>query len=431
MGQPNTADDTDIIFTPRLWALVAAMGILIGLAAAALMALLRAVQHFLWQYHAGPFFIGVSHTSALHRILTMAGTGVFGGIAVWLIQRSSNWRSVDVNRSIWRGTGALPFLRTALSAAVSMTLVGAGESLGREQSVKQAGALVCSKLADFARLPHRQRRVLTAIGSATGMGAVYNMPLGGALFGLEVLLGKISLRLALPAIAMGAIATLTSWAFLPQHPTYHVPIYPLHASQILWAALAGPVIGVASALYVRVIVFVRAHAARKHLLLLAPVIAFTALGALAIPYPQLLGNGKDVVQLAFSGAVGVDVVFALLILKPLATAGSLATGMPGGLFTPTLTYGALLGAFLGAGWSLVFPGLPAGSYAVIGATALISAAIQGPISGVVMVIELTGTSNALLVPMLLATAGATIVSRLLCPSSIYSLLGAPIQQPAA
>lgn len=419
--QPNTAPDPDIDLTPRLWCLIVVMGVFIGLAAAGLMALLRAVQHLAWNYHAGTFLLGVSHTSALHRVLALAGAGLFGGIAIWCLRRASNWRSIEVNRSIWSGTGALPSIGTAASAAISMTLVGVGESLGREQSVKQAGALICSKIADLARLDHRERRVLTALGSGTGMGAVYNMPMGGALFGLEVLLGRLSLRLALPAIAMGGIATLTSWVFLPQHPTYRVPAYPLHASLVLWAALAGPVIGCASALYVRFIGFAHAHAARKNALLFAPVVAFTALGALAIAYPQLLGNGKDVVQLAFTGAMGLGLLSALLVLKPIATAGSLATGMPGGLFTPTLTYGALTGALLGAGWSTVFPGVAAGSYAIVGAAAMVSAAMQGPVSGVVMVMELTGTSTALLVPVLLATAGATAVSRLLFPHSIYSL----------
>lgn len=385
------------------------------------MALLRAVQHAAWWYSAGPFLNGVAATSPVHRVVVLVIAGIFGGMTVWLVRRSLHGRSISVDRSIWSGDARLPLWQTAATAAVSMTIVGLGVALGRERSVKQAGALAGSKLADLAGLSDQERRVLTALGSAAGMGAVYNMPAGGALYGLEVLLGEISLRLAAPAIVLAAIATAVSWIVLPGTPTYHVPVMRLWYPQLLWTVLAGPVIGALAQPYVRLVALARTHAAKDGALVIVPIAIFAALGAAAIAYPQLLGNGKDVVQLAFTGAVTGGTLAALIFLRPLAMAFSLFAGMPGGLFTPTLTVGALLGAGLGTIWNFWWnAGAPIGTYAIIGAGAMVAAAAQAPISAVVMLTELTGTINPLIVPLALACASAAAVARAFGTESIYT-----------
>ena len=157
--------------------------------------------------------------------------------------------------------------------------------------------------------------------------------------------------------------------------------------------------------------------------LVAPVLAFAVLGGLALVFPQLLGNGQDLAQLTFDGGVAIALVLPLLALKPFATFICLASGAPGGLFTPTLTFGALLGATLGAAWSLLWPGAPPdaslGAFAMLGAGAVLAATTQGPISAAVLMIELTGRDRAFIVPMLLAIAGASVVARMVDMRSIY------------
>jgi H+/Cl- antiporter ClcA len=103
----------------------------------------------------------------------------------------------------------------------------------------------------------------------------------------------------------------------------------------------------------------------------------------------------------------------------LATLLCLGSGTPGGLFTPTLALGALLGSVLGFAWSAMFPGLPIGLFAVIGAASMLAATTQGPISAVVLMMELTGRDRSFIVPMVLAVAGATLVARSIEPRSIY------------
>ena len=149
------------------------------------------------------------------------------------------------------------------------------------------------------------------------------------------------------------------------------------------------------------------------------MLALGLLGAVSIAFPQLLGNGRDVAELAFTGQVAPLLLLALLLLKPAASLLCLGSGAPGGLFTPSLALGALLGGVLGYPWSLLWPGVPPGLFAVLGAAAVLAATTQGPISTVVLMIELTGQARSFILPLLLIVAIATLVARTLDARSIY------------
>jgi CIC family chloride channel protein len=109
----------------------------------------------------------------------------------------------------------------------------------------------------------------------------------------------------------------------------------------------------------------------------------------------------------------------LFVLKPAATVLCVRSGTPGGLFTPTLTVGALLGGVLGHAWSWLWPGVPPGLFALLGAAAVLAATTQGPISTVILMMELTGRDRSFIAPMILAVATATLVARTIEPRSIY------------
>jgi len=105
---------------------------------------------------------------------------------------------------------------------------------------------------------------------------------------------------------------------------------------------------------------------------------------------------------------------------PLVTAGSLGTGAPGGLFTPSITYGALFGGAMGDFWSLLCPGTPTGCYATLGAAAVLAATMQAPLAATVLILELTGNHMAMTVPILLTITTAAITTRFIDARSIES-----------
>jgi CIC family chloride channel protein len=272
---------------------------------------------------------------------------------------------------------------------------------------------------DKERLSDAQRRLLVACGAGAGMAAAYGVPLGGALFAMEVMRGKLALRYVLPALFTSIIATAVSWLALPDAPTYVIPAYSGSASVIVWALLAGPIAGLASVFYVRLISWAdrnRPHGWRR---LTVPIIGLGLLGVVSIWFPEILGNGKDISQLLFSNQVAPRLLLALLVLKPAATALCMRCGTPGGLFTPSLTAGALLGAVLGHTWALLWPGTPIGLFAILGAGAALGATTQGPISSVILMMELTGRDRSFILPLLLIVGIATLVARSIEPRSIY------------
>jgi chloride channel protein, CIC family len=401
----------------RFWVLVVAIGVAAGAAGAALMELLYAVQHVAWSYSSGDFLDGVKRTPALQRVLVLALGGVVAGVGTMLLAGRG---AGEVSETIWLRKARAPLPASLARGVHSIVIVALGASLGREAAPQQAGVAVASALSDWARLPEWQRRLLVACGAGAGMAAVYNVPLGGALFALEVLLGTLTLPLVLPALATSLIATAVAWVALSRGATYSVPSFQASASQIVWAMLIGPVAGLAAIVWIGLIA--RAHALRPAgwLRVAAPIVVFTGLGALAIAYPQLLGNGKPVVQLALLARLSVGLLAVLLVLKPLVTAACLSSGAPGGLFTPTLTYGVLLGGLLGEAWTQIWPGSPLGAYAIIGGAAVLGASMQGPLAAVVLLAELTHRADALMVPILLAVVEATVLARLLGAPSIYS-----------
>jgi H+/Cl- antiporter ClcA len=356
-------------------------------------------------------------------VIVLTCAGIFAAIVLVLMRRLPDYEGPGLNEAIWENDGRLPEKKTAVSAVLSIIIVAMGAAIGREAGLKQAGGLVGDKLSEWTgrwiRFTPQQRQLLVACGTGAGMAAAYNVPFGGALFTLEVLLGSVSLATALPAFATSFIATAVSWLMLPNEPTYQLPYLRATGSLLCWALICGPLMGLASVWWVRGLHWAQDHKPRSWAVWALPIVVFVLLGVAAIPFPQLLGNGKNVVQLAFDSTMSVQLLLWLLILRPLATIFCLRAGAPGGLFTPTMTFGALIGSAFGEGWSHLFAGADKRSCGLIGAGAVLAAATQAPVSSVAFVLELTYSANTLMVPLLLAMGGATFTYHLLESRTSY------------
>jgi H+/Cl- antiporter ClcA len=403
----------------RFWLAVLLTGIGTGIAAAALTRLLEMVQHVMWNGPGSNLLDAAEHASAWRHILVLLGAGLVTGAGQIILKHLSSGNGIDTTAAIWFHAGRMPALRTLGSALLSVVIVGMGVSLGREGAPKQAGAVMANFFSDRGRLSDEQRRLLVACGAGAGMGAAYGVPLGGALFSLEVMRGILALRYVLPALFASVVATAVSWVALPDAPTYIIPAYTSSFSCVAWALLAGPIAGVVSVGYVRVVTWADRNRPQGWRRLAAPFLGLGLLGLVSIWFPQLLGNGRDISQLAFTNQAAPALLLIVLVLKPAATVLCMRTGAPGGLFTPSLTVGALLGAVMGHAWSWLWPGTPPGLFAILGAAAVLAATTQGPISTVVLMMELTGRDRSFILPLLLVVATATLVARTIEPRSIY------------
>jgi H+/Cl- antiporter ClcA len=202
-----------------------------------------------------------------------------------------------------------------------------GVALGREGALKQAGAVVAGKVSDWTRLTPGQRHLLVACGAGAGMAAAYNVPLGGALFAAEVLLGAVTLTTILPTFACSFTAIAVSWIMLPNEAAYAVPNLQLSHSLMIWAILTGPIAGFISVGYVHLIGWAQTHKPHAWQAVVLPILIFTILDIAAIKFPQLLGNGKNIAQLTFFDQIGAGLLCWLIVLRPLAAAVCLRSGL--------------------------------------------------------------------------------------------------------
>ena len=349
----------------------------------------------------------------------LLAAGLLTSLGQWLMTRLASGNGIDVTTAIWFEAGRMPALRTLGTAALSIVIVGMGVPLGREGAPKQFGAVFGNLISSLQKFSDDERRLVVAIGAGAGMAAVYSVPLGGAIFALEVLRGALALRLVLPALAAALIAAKTASFVVPNAPIYAVPAYAIPPEIYLWAAIASPFIGLWSVALVRLIAW--ADRARPSGLrrFIAPPLVFLVIGLVSIAFPEMLGNGQDLAQALFLHPLAPLALAVLLLLRPLATVASAASGAPGGLFTPSLAFGALMGAALGELWLAVHPGGEIGLYALLGAGAMLAATTQGPISSLVLMMELTGEARAFALPMLTVIVLATATARLIEWRSIY------------
>ena len=278
------------------WLAIIVTGVATGLFGDALMALLFNVEHLAFGYHSGSLLDGVRQASNLRRVVSLLIAGVFGAVAWYLLRRFMKGPT-EVDDALWRGTGKLSFWRSLGTSAISEVVIGMGASIGREAAPKLMGGASGSVIAGWARLSSQQRRLLVSCGAGSGLAAVYNVPIGGALFTAEVLVGSVALPIILPALACSTIATQTARWYLADHQTYTgIPHYHSSARLLIWAILLGPLVGLVAAGYIRLARLGRASPGdgRRDLPFAMPL-AFGVLGLLGIAYPALFGNGSAIV----------------------------------------------------------------------------------------------------------------------------------------
>jgi H+/Cl- antiporter ClcA len=153
-------------------------------------------------------------------------------------------------------------------------------------------------------------------------------------------------------------------------------------------------------------------------------LVFPIIGLLAIPFPQPLGNGKGLAQAGFDSEVGLALAATLLLFRVVVLVASLRAGAEGGLLTPGLSLGALIGIILGSFWNHVSPTAFIADFAIVGGAAFLASSMQMPLTAIVLTVEFTGIGQEFLVPLSLAVAGSVSIFHL-CRDYADQLMRAP------
>lgn len=392
------------------------VGIAAGIGGTLLALLLRAVQHLAYGYSPlhlisnETFLEGVRASSATRRIAVLSLCGIIAGFGWWLLYRYGK-ALVSIEEAIKKNRD-MPKLATFIHVLLQIITVGLGSPLGRETAPREISAMFAGRFAKKTGLSPRETKIMLACAAGAGLAAVYNVPLGGALFTLEVLLVTMEWSILLSAFTTYMIAVLISWIVLGNHPQYHIATYELNHSLIIWSALSGPVFGIAAYGFNHLIHHARCNAARNWQLPVLCFINFLIIGFLATYFPVILGNGKSPAQLEFDAVLTVKTSLLLLFLRVGITWSSLRAGCRGGILTPALANGALFAVILGGLGNLFLPANSFNVYAIVGATAFLAASQKMPLTAIILIFEFTRIKLSFLAPILLAVTGAIALFRL-------------------
>lgn len=350
--------------------------------------------------------------------------------AWWIMQHIGHGKEgqnvPDVQLAVARRGGAIETRPALARTAASAVTLGGGGSAGSEGPVAVLGATVGSFVGQLFRFSADRVRIMVAAGAAAGISAAFNAPLAGAFFALEEILGSLAIGAFPPVVVASVMAAVVSQAFYGNSPAIALPTeYGFESAIEIFAfyPLLGVLAGLIGVLFVRtyfgvapVVERLRVPPWMKPVLggLLVGTIVFLSGGVLA-------GSG----HLAFSLEQFARMEWYLLVLlvfgKILATSVTLNSGGSGGVFTPALFVGAATGGAVGVALSGIFPalGLYPQAYALVGMGALVAAATHAPLTGILLVFEITN-DYAIMMPLMLSTVIAYVVAKHFERDSLYS-----------
>ncbi len=358
------------------------------------------------------------------RLALPAAGGVLAGSVALAVSRATQGQGVgDVMEAVAYGRGQLSMRTTLLKSLGSWLAIVSGGSIGREGPLIQFGGGLGSSVARLLGIDGTRGRMLMAAGTAAGFAAAYNTPLAAVLFVLEVVTGLVALDAVLATVVATAIATAITRAAIGGGPIYQERGFTIASQAELLAYAALGVLGALTAQ-----AFMRLLAGGEDFFARSKIpqpwragLGGLAVGAIAIGLPQVTGNGYEPLNAMLDGTVPLALVLGLLVAKAFATTASVSSGSPGGVFTPTLLLGAAVGMALQAALVAVLGPKAvggAGAYALVGMAATTAAMTHAPMMAAVLVFELSG-DYAIVVPLLLATAIATALSRAMRADSLY------------
>ena len=337
------------------------------------------------------------------RIIIPLVGGLLVGVIGWFFRVQTRGGGVTtIMQAVSLKGGVISLRQTVPRDWAAIVTISTGGSLGREGAMALLASAIGSYTGRRFKLSTQQLRVLVCAAAAAALAAVYNAPIGGSLFALEILMGNFALEVLGPVVVVSVISTFVFRSCMGNLPRFEVPHYELvSAWELLPYLVLGLLAGLVSLLFTRVI-FGSQDAFEKLPVptWLKPAIGMALVGVIGVWYPHVYGNGFETVNLTLQGAGGLTLKLLLILipLKILASSLTFGSGGAGGLFTPSLMVGALLGGAFGFEVHRLFPQATAehGAYALVGMGGLLAGMTHAPLTAIMMIFEQTNNYQIVL-----------------------------------
>ncbi|MEO3989965.1 H(+)/Cl(-) exchange transporter ClcA [Pseudocitrobacter cyperus] len=313
-----------------------------------------------------------------------------------------------------------------------MGTLGAGMVLGREGPTVQIGGNIGRMIGDIFRMRSAEaRHTLLATGAAAGLSAAFNAPLAGILFIIEEMRSQFRYNLvSIKAVFTGVImSSIVFRIFNGETPVIEVGKLTNAPVNTLWLYLVlGMIFGIVGPIFNTLVLrtqdmFQRIHGGEIKKWVLVGGLIGGLCGVLGLIEPAAAGGGFNLIPIAAAGNYSVGLLLFIFIARVLTTLLCFSSGAPGGIFAPMLALGTLLGTAFGMAAMNIFPGyhLEAGTFAIAGMGALMAASVRAPLTGIVLVLEMTDNYQ-LILPMIITCLGATLLAQFLGGKPLYATI---------
>ncbi|MCF8032481.1 MAG: chloride channel protein [Desulfarculaceae bacterium] len=351
--------------------------------------------------------------------------GLVVGPLIYFVAREAKGHGVpEVMEAVSLQGGFIRMRVVIVKSLASALSIAVGGSVGREGPIVQIGSAIGSVVGQICKVSAGRMRILVGCGAAAGIAATFNAPVAGMMFAMEIILGDFAVATFSPIVISAVMATAISRFYLGDFPAFMVPAYQLvSAWELLLYAGLGVAAGVVGAGFTATLYKVEdwVDAVRIPEYLKAPL-AGVGLGAMGLAFPWVLGVGYEGIELALNHQMVWWLMLMVMVAKIFATSLTIAGGMSGGIFAPSLVIGAMLGGAFGGLAHEIAPGFTAGAgaYAIVGMAGVVAGATHGPITAFLILFEMTGGYQIIL-PLMIGCTLATMVAQRINPESIYTL----------
>jgi CIC family chloride channel protein len=399
------------------------LAILIGIFAGLLVVCFHIAIDFLSWYSLGAL-------SGRYRFGRLISPTLGALVATWLATRVfPAARGSGVNQTkaaLYISDGMVPASTVAGKFLACSVAIGSGNSLGPEDPSLQMGAGVASLLGRMFHLGRKNMRLIAPVGAAAGIAAAFNTPITGVIFVMEEVVASWNASVVGSIVLSAVSAVVVIRWFLGNNALFRVPVFELtHPSELAVYALIGVIGGLLSAAFVRLIESFRGKLEKlpHRLELVQALAAGLFVGAVGLWLPEVMGAGYDAIDFALHDRFTWEFLLILGGAKLLVTLGCFSTGVPGGMFAPTLFIGAMIGGGLGglAHRFWPFPTSSAGAYVLVGMGTFFSGVFRAPMTSIFMVFEVSA-SYVIILPVMIANTIAYFVSRQLHPMPFFTML---------
>lgn len=319
--------------------------------------------------------------------------------------------------------------RVLLAKFVSGVLaLGSGLALGREGPTVQMGAIIGAQAGKVLKVDDHDRRTLSAALAGAGLGVAFSAPLGGAIFVFEEVSRAVRTRLVLTTLIGSAVAVGIAQLIIGRQPVFSVGDVSLETAWMLVPyGVLGLALGALGVYYNRLVIW--AMDMMQAIPKLAPEVKAGIVGGLVgllgIAWPGIIGGGDSINEELLTGRLAIGILVLILLIRVVLGPLSYSLGTAGGLFAPLLVVGAAMGALVATTYNQLFPGtdLDVTAFAIVGMSTFFAAVVRAPITGVVLIMEMTATTT-LAIPMILAAATAVLMATAMKGEPIYDTLRA-------